>query len=758
MDVVFLLLTILGIIIAIIFGYLQVAVPFIKGEVRLSKRFPFVESAEAAPAVAPHKKRRKKKRKRRFLIPILAVGILVILFVLIRFLVFQTRTIERVPLAIISFTNRTGEQRFDYLREAIPNLLITNLEQSRHLSIMTWERMHDLLKVLGKEDVRAVDEDLGFEICEMDDIQAIVIGSFTKAGDVFVTEVKVLDVRTKKLLKSASSEGEGVASILKTQIDDLSKDIARGVSRYERVIETTKFEIMEVTTTSMDAYNYFLRGREEHEKLYYDEALRFLTKSIEFDSTFAAAHYYLARTYLGLKEFNKMAEVLEKAKVFAQKATEKERLYIEQLYTQWIEKDWEKQGQISQQLVKKYPKEKWAHYLLGGHYYSFEKMHAQAIEEYTKVIELDPYFGKALNGLAYEYVHLGDFNKALEYANRYALVSPGDANPFDTMGEIYIWMGNFDEAITRFNQAVEIKPNFYSSYAGIAYVHALQEDYAEAIKYINQFIKIAPSVGIKAEGYWWKGFYYYLLGNFESSQSDLNRAADVMKEVGYERERSQIYLTRAWIYVEQGQFDLCRKYFKQWIDIRGKTPYRKINYNLCLGLVDLKQGHIQSAKSRLAEMQDLLQEIEPNEWSQFYYDLLHVEVLLAEDMVDRTIMVYKHELNTPGYDGKNIWPAIRYNLYHEKDLVARTYLKKDDLDMAMAEYERLTTLNSNSRDRRLIRPTYHYKLATLYEEKGLKAKAIAEYEKFLDIWKNADPDQPELIDAKKRLAKLKSTS
>ena len=62
MELVFLLLTILGIIIALIFGYLQVVVPFIKGEVRFSKRFPFVETAEVSTA-KPH--RRKKKKRTR---------------------------------------------------------------------------------------------------------------------------------------------------------------------------------------------------------------------------------------------------------------------------------------------------------------------------------------------------------------------------------------------------------------------------------------------------------------------------------------------------------------------------------------------------------------------------------------------------------------------------------------------------------------------------------------------------------------------
>jgi hypothetical protein len=44
----------------------------------------------------------------------------------------------------------------------------------------------------------------------------------------------------------------------------------------------------------------------------------------------------------------------------------------------------------------------------------------------------------------------------------------------------------------------------------------------------------------------------------------------------------------------------------------------------------------------------------------------------------------------------------------------------------------------------------------LYEERGWPGKAIEHYEKFLDLWKDADPGITEVEDARKRLAGLKS--
>lgn len=50
----------------------------------------------------------------------------------------------------------------------------------------------------------------------------------------------------------------------------------------------------------------------------------------------------------------------------------------------------------------------------------------------------------------------------------------------------------------------------------------------------------------------------------------------------------------------------------------------------------------------------------------------------------------------------------------------------------------------------------HYWLGVAYEQQGEKSRAIDEYGKFLETWKDADFKSDEIRDAKARLVKLKA--
>ena len=88
------------------------------------------------------------------------------------------------------------------------------------------------------------------------------------------------------------------------------------------------------------------------------------------------------------------------------------------------------------------------------------------------------------------------------------------------------------------------------------------------------------------------------------------------------------------------------------------------------------------------------------------------------------------------------------------DFIPRVYLQNGELDKVIDSYERLVTFNPMSEDRRLIHPLNYYRLGKVYEQKGNKRKAKANYRKFLKLWEDADPGITEVEDAKKRLAEL----
>ncbi len=695
---------------------------------------------------------------KKFLVPA-ATAFLVIAAAIAIWQFLPRKEPVRRSIAVINFVNQTGDKSYDYLQAAIPNLLITSLEQSKYLRVMTWERMHDLIKQAGKADVEAIDSELGFELCRMDGVEAIILGSFVKAGEMFATDVKVLDVAGKQMLKSASSKGEGVQSILQKQIGELSKEISRGIGISDKKSEAVLSNIADMTTSSMEAYNLFLKGRDEYEKFYFGQALESLKRAVGLDPNFAVAYLYLARTFSSVLDEKESQDAFEKAKALSQKTTEKERLYIEAAYASEVENNQEKKLRILKEIAQKYPKEKQVYYEL-ARYYKAQGMFDRAILEYNKALELDPNFGYALNHLAYAYSDIGNYEKAMECFEKYASLLPGDANPIDSMAELYFRMGKLDEAIARYKEALKLKPDFLASNIGLTYVYALKEDYEQALKFIDQLIAIAPSVAAKGMGTYFKNFILCWMGKRKQALSEIKTLIGLANMLGYKEVSMGMNLLTGMIYLDMGDFSSCRKHIQSSYetvstDAALKTSDNQAILSFCFGLLDSKEGHLNEARSRLAEVKSFLPQVSLSNKSfiSFLHDLLNGEILLAEGSVDKAVDVMEKasSLGRPPL----MQLIIGFNFPFMKDVLARAYEEKGLIDKAIAEYERLINIRDEQRNWTLIPARYHYRLARLYDEKGEKDKAKEQYQKLLEIWKEADSDIPEIEEAKKRLANLK---
>jgi tetratricopeptide (TPR) repeat protein len=240
-----------------------------------------------------------------------------------------------------------------------------------------------------------------------------------------------------------------------------------------------------ITTTSKDARNEFLQGRNLSDKLLGQECLQHFDKAITLDPEFASAELARANNSPTAKEF---FDHLNKAVSLADKASEGERTFI--LANQaGANGDVTKQKEYLDKLVAAYPNDERAQLNLGNYYFAQQEM-SQAIERYRKATELAPSYSPAYNILGYAYRQQGDYASAEQAFKKYIELIPNDPNPYDSYAELLLKMGKFDDSITQYHKALSADTHFAPSHFGIAgdlmYSGKSEEAQAELQKMADQ--------------------------------------------------------------------------------------------------------------------------------------------------------------------------------------------------------------------------------------------------------------------------------
>jgi tetratricopeptide (TPR) repeat protein len=106
-----------------------------------------------------------------------------------------------------------------------------------------------------------------------------------------------------------------------------------------------------------------------------------------------------------------------------------------------------------------------------GCYLKDRKKYTLAIEEFQKVLAIDPYHVQSLNAVGICYDHLGDYNKAIISYKKSLQINPNLDYAYNNLGYSYLLKGQYNSAINAFKRAIELdyQNSRYHNNLGLAY-------------------------------------------------------------------------------------------------------------------------------------------------------------------------------------------------------------------------------------------------------------------------------------------------
>ena len=233
--------------------------------------------------------------------------------------VVHPASIRRPTVLVADIVNETGVGALD----GLSGMLITSLEQSRRLSVVTRSRLLDLLKKRGTQNAGRVDEALARELFRTGGFDALVLMSVRRFGTRYAIDLKMLDPGRDRYLVAAKEEGPDQEAI-PGMIDRLSERVRAGLHEpFEEIRAGVK--VAELTTGNVEAYQHYFLADQFFSELSLQESARELRRAIALDPSFALAHYRLAHV-AGATGYEGEGPEIQRMMQLIERLPEKERL------------------------------------------------------------------------------------------------------------------------------------------------------------------------------------------------------------------------------------------------------------------------------------------------------------------------------------------------------------------------------------------------------------------------------------------------
>ncbi len=335
-------------------------------------------------------------------------------FLAVVFLLFFSFPAFSKNIAVLPFTNISGEKEKNWVGAGFSESLTTKLANVKSLNMIERQQLMKILDELKFQMAGYVDEKTAVKVGKMYGADVIVFGSFQIMGDNLRVSARFVDVETGKIIKTAEATGN-----LK-DIFSLQDEIAFQLMSAINVVleEKEQQEIKVDPTENLTAYELYSKGGEAQTLKDYDKAIYYYTKATELDEHFEAAYNNRGNAYNDKGNHDQAINDFDKAIALNPKLAEA--------------------------------------YNNRGIAYAKKGDYDQAINDFDKAIALNPKLAEAYNNRGFAYAKKGDYDQAINDYDKAIALNPKYAEAYYNRGIAYDDKGNHDQAIKDFKKAADL--------------------------------------------------------------------------------------------------------------------------------------------------------------------------------------------------------------------------------------------------------------------------------------------------------------
>jgi tetratricopeptide (TPR) repeat protein len=588
----------------------------------------------------------------------------------------------------------------------------TALGQSQSVVVLQQAAMRDVLLRMQKPAGTLVDFALAREIASREGVKAVIDGKLIGVGGKYAISLRLVSAQSGEELATFRETASDQSEILPA-IDKLAKEVRAKIGESLKKVQATP-SLEQVTTPSLDALKKYVQGsRAIAMDGDWARGVALLEEAITIDTSFAMAYRRLAVEYNNRGRTEKSGPLLEKAYHHRDRLSDAERYLVTGSYFQnGAHQDWSKAQVAYEQLLEIQPNSTPALNNLGNIYRYF-KNEAKAAELYARALRVGPPSAVFFMNLARSQTALGRLDSAAMTLDAFGKTFPTNPYVAELKSELLWTRGKHDSAV-----------------AVAAAGKAASTDPSVTEDLTWYLAAAAKARGRIAEG------RKLARESWEIGASRHESGAEIMNAI-------EDAFTRLWFFNDTAR---AVRILDSAVATRAldslppetPQPVRDLTRTYALA------GRVDKARTALAAW-ERTRTLSATAYDSIVRHALQGEIAMAERRYADAVM----EFRAAGSVGACV-TCIVARLASAHDLAGNA----DSAIAAFTRYIETPALDRNGDDGIYLAGS-HKRLGELYEAKGDRQRAVTHYTKFVELWKNADPElQPQVAEVKKKLARL----